>query len=342
MNVTHEVGLSSTEIAWLWSTYINESASICFTKHFLHHIERNREDVKILLEKTQTLSEKHVEEIKNIFSKESFPIPMGFSDNDVELSAPPLFFDLFSVSYVYGMSRIGLVNYGKIMSNVARKDIRIFFSKCLESTTELYNTAIELMLEKGIYDRPPMIPYPNHIEFVHKKETFISKWLEKERPLNVIEISEMFFNIERNYFGLILLTGFIQVVKDEKIKQHLIKGKQLAQKQIEFLNKTFMNDDLLGNIMVNSEVSASTTSPFSDKLIMFLISTLNTQGIAYIGHALATSMRLDLVQEYSKIIPEILVYGKEGLDLMIENAWLEEAPHTPDRKGLASVGTSLN
>lgn len=333
MNVTHEVGLSSTEIAWLWSVYINESMSICLTKHLQKC--NTHKDVEILLQRTMDLSEKHVAEIKHIFTKENFPVPRGFSDHDVDLTAPALFFDLFSVSYVYGMSRMGLVNYGMIVSSVAREDVRLFFTKCLQSTLELYNSSIELMLHKGIYDRPPMIPYPDHVEFIRNKETFISKWLEKQRPLNVIEISEMFFNIERNYFGLILLTGLIQVARDEKVKQFLVKGKQLAQQQIEFLNKTFIKDDLLGTIMVNSEVTTTTVSPFSDRLIMFLITALNQQGAAYIGHALSISSRVDLIAEYSKLIPEIMKYGKEGMDLMMEYEWMEEPPHAPNRKELA-------
>lgn len=335
MNVTHEVGLSSTEIAWLWSVYINEGMSICITKHLQKY--NTHKDVDSLLQRALELSTKHIEEIKTLFAKENFPIPRGFSDDDLDLTAPALFFDLFSVSYVYGMSRIGLVTYGMFVSSVAREDVRLFFTKCLQSTLELYNIAIELMLHKGIYDRPPMIPYPDHVEFVRNKETFISKWLEKQRPLNVIEISEMFFNIERNYFGLILLTGLIQVAKDDKVKQFLVKGKQLAQKQIEFLNKTFIKDDLLGTIMVNSEVTTSTVSPFSDRLIMFLITALNQQGANYIGHALSVSSRVDLISEYSKLIPEIMKYGKEGMDLMMEYEWLEEPPHAPNRKELAQI-----
>ncbi|MCR2805496.1 DUF3231 family protein [Paenibacillus soyae] len=335
MNVTHEVGLSSTEIAWLWSVYINETMSICITKHLKQH--NSYEDVAVLLQRSLELSEKHVEEIKKIFTKENFPIPAGFSENDLNVSAPALFFDLFSVSYVYGMSRIGMSTYSMIVSSVARNDVREFFTQCLQSTLELYNISVELMLEKGLYDRPPMVPYPDHIEFIRKKETFISQWMEKERPLNVIEMSEMFFNIERNYFGLILLTGLIQVVQDEKVKKYLIRGKQLAQKQIKFLNKTFIQDDLLGTVMVNSEVSTSTVSPFSDRLMMFLVTALNTQGIAYVGHALSISSRTDLVAEYSKTIPEIVKFAKDGMDLMIEYKWLEEPPHAPNRKELAKL-----
>lgn len=333
MTEKHIVALSSTEIAGLWATYINDSLSVCITKHFLQHL--NNEDVKPLIELTLDISRKHIEEIKDILENENIPIPKGFNNEDIDLSAPPLFFDLFPVSYAYGMSRIGLMTYGILLSNVAREDIRTFFSKCLTSVLDLYNTSVNFMLSKGIYDRPPMIPYPDKVEFVKEKETFLSKWLEKKRPLNVLELSEMFFNIERNYFGLVLLTGFIQVVKDDKIKKFLIKGKELAQKQINFLNRTLINEDLLGTIMVNSEVTTSTQSPFSDKLIMNLVVLLNTQGITYIGHALSISSRIDLASEYLQLIPEILQYGKEGTEILIERGWLEEPPHAPNRRELA-------
>lgn len=333
--VKHAVGLSSTEIASLWTTYINDSMSICITKHFLQ--QSTSKDVRAIVKKAMELSQKHVEDIGNIFKKEDFPIPKGFSDEDVDLSAPPLFFDLFPLSFIYGMSRIGMVGYAALTSNVAREDIRNFFSKCLQSTLELYNECISLFLSKGIYDRPPMIPYPDHVEFIHKKEVFLSKWLEQKRPLNVIELSEMFFNVERNYFGLVLLNGFIQVTNDETIQKFLIKGKDLALKQISFLNEKMIKEDLMGSIMVNSEVSTSTVSPFSDRLIINLITLLNTQGVHFVGHALSVTSRVDLVNEYLKLIPEILLYGKNGTDIMIDRGWLEEPPHTPDRKGLAKI-----
>jgi len=335
MQVIHQVGLSTTEIAWLWATYINDSASLCMLKHFRQY--NDKRDLTPLLDRAIELAEKHMLDIRAIFTKEKYPVPDGFSEQDVDLSAPALFFDLFPVSYIYGMSRIGLVTYGRAVSNVAREDVRMFFTHCLESTLDLYNISIQLMLEKGIYDRPPMIPYPDQTEYIVHKETLLSKWFEKQRPLNVIEISEMFFNIERNFFGVILLTGFIQVAEDEQIKRHLAKGKELAQRQIQFINETLIDEDLLGNIMVNSEVSASTKPPFSDKLIMYVVTTLNTQGGSYIGNALASSSRVDLIAAYTKYVQEIMQYGKDGADLMIARGWLEEPPHAPDRKALARL-----
>ena len=333
MNVIHKVGLTSTEIAWLWTTYMNDSASIGILKHF--QATNDKEDVKALLDRSITASETHLNVIRNIFAEEKFPVPQGFTAEDIDLSAPPLFLDLYSVSFIYGMSRIGMANYSKMVSNAAREDIRAFFSECLRTALDLYNDSTRLMLDKGIYDRPPMIPYPNHIEFIRNKGTILSKWMEKERPLNVIEISEIFYNIERNYFGLILLTAFIQVAGDEQVKRFLQKGKELAQKQIKFLNETMIDDDLLGNIMVNSEVSTSTVSPFSDKLMMFIVTALNAQGAAFVGNSMATSSRADLIAAYDKFMHEILMFGKDGFDIMVENGWLEEPPHAPDRDALA-------
>jgi hypothetical protein len=332
---THVVGLSSTELSSLWTSYINDSISVCLSKYLLQITEDD--EAKALLEQSLTLAQTHLQTIQHLFEKETFPIPIGFSDADVHVSAPPLFFDLFPLSYVYAMSRIGLTKYAMYLSNVAREDVRSYYTQCLHSTAELYNKSVTLMLNKGIYDRPPMIPYPDHASYIKKKENFLSKWFGPQRQLNVMEISEMFFNIERNYFGLILLTAFIQVVKDEKIKRLLIRGKEMAMEQIQFINEKFIQDDLLGTIMVNTEVTTSTVSPFSDKLILTLINLLNSAALSFLGNAISMTTRLDLIGEYSKLMVKVMQYGKDVTDLLIEREWLEEPPQAPNRKELAGL-----
>ncbi|WP_166239889.1 DUF3231 family protein [Paenibacillus turpanensis] len=332
---SHVIGLSSTEIAALWSTYMNESISVCISKHFLAIVEDD--EVKPFIEKSLQLSQTHMHTIKHLFEQEKFPVPIAFSDEDYDPSAPPLFFDLFPLSFVYAMSRLGLSKHAMFLSNVAREDVRSFFSQCLQSATDLYNQSVELMLSKGIYDRPPLIPYPDRVSFIRKKETLFSKWFEPQRPLNVMELSEMFFNIERNYFGLILLTAFIQVVKDEDMKSLLVRGKQLAREQIRFINAQLEENDLLGTIMVNTEVTTSTVSPFSERMILVLINMLNSAALTYLGNALSMTTRVDLTAEYSKLITEVLHYGKDITDLLIKREWLEEPPHAPNRKELAKV-----
>ncbi|MEW9676105.1 DUF3231 family protein [Lentibacillus sp. L22] len=117
--------------------------------------------------------------------------------------------------------------------------------------------------------------------------------------------SLIYFSISNGtYLGDILLPGFIQVVKDEEIKKYLMRGRELAKKQIKFLNDTLIKDDLSENSMINGVVSSSTVAPFSDRFILGVISTANTAAINYMGHALSTASRVDLATQYSKYLIE--------------------------------------
>lgn len=319
----HNIKLSSPEIASLWSTYIYDSASICFFKHFLQHLQD--EEIILIVNEALNNSQAHMKNIEKIFKEEKFPIPQGFSDTDINFSAPALFGDLYALSFVYGMSRIGLFNYGIFTSNVARDDVLELFSQILASANTLYKKSVRCILSKGIYDRPPMIPYPQKVEFI-EKQSFLTGWFGERRPINSTELSEVFFNIERNYFGLLLLYGFIQVVDDKEIKQYLKRGKDLANKQIDYLNNLLKKEDLLGTVPVEMEVTDSKVSPFSEKLIMFLITTLNATSFTYFGHALSVSMRRDLVANYSKFLTEVMAYGEDGFNIMIDRGWMEKPP----------------
>lgn len=66
------------------------------------------------------------------------------------------------------MSRMSMINTGFITANVARKDVMDFFVTMVQQTSLLYQESTNLMLSKGIYDRPPMIPYPNDVEYIEK------------------------------------------------------------------------------------------------------------------------------------------------------------------------------
>ena len=75
--------------------------------------------------------------------------------------------------------------------------------------------------------------------------------------------------------GLILLMGLIQVTKDKEIKDYLLAGKKLAQSQLDtFDNLLKENDNYIG-FPITMEVTNSTVSPFSEKLILFIISDPN-------------------------------------------------------------------
>ncbi|UOE95179.1 DUF3231 family protein [Alkalihalobacillus sp. LMS39] len=319
----HNARLSSAEIAVLWETYMLDSISICFMQHLKQHLKNA--EIKPLLIKALNLSKLHIQEIEQIFKKEQFPIPHAFSEKDVDLTAPKLFHDEFSLSFIYAMNRMALINYSFITTSVAREDISKFVTSCLKESADLFNESRDLMLEKGIYDRPPMINYPSKVEFI-ESDSFISGYISKNRKLNSTEMKEIFLNIERNYFGSLLCKAILQVVKDKEIKKYIENGKDISDKQIKFFNELLVKEDLLGTVPTALLVTNSTTSPFSERLLMQLFASLNRIDITLIGHALSLSMRSDIQLYLSKLIPEILKYSKDGFDIAVKRKWIEQNP----------------
>ncbi|MGZ4159559.1 MAG: DUF3231 family protein [Neobacillus sp.] len=331
--VEHNARLSSAELGGLWATFIQESMTVCLLKYFLYH-NRDKE-IKTILQMALKISEGHIQQITAIFNSEGIPLPDGFTEKDVNLSAPPLFYDLFALSFVYSMSRLGMINTGFITLNVAREDVMEFFVTMVNQSATLYQTSTALMLTKGIYDRPPMIPYPKQVEYVEKKTYIIA--FGKKRPLNSMELTEIFFNTERNYFSILLCMGLLQVVKDKEIHQYIQDGKKISEKQIQTFNDILMRGELLGNVPLTMEVTDSTVPPFSNRLIVTLFHALNSIDITLIGHALALSMRTDLAAYYQKFILEIMLYAEKGFSLMVERGWMQEPPHAPDRRELQKL-----
>ncbi len=329
----HNIEFSSTEIGGLWSIYMQESMSVCFLTYFVHHLQ----DGEIVPLATQALeiSEGRLERIRNFFTKESFPIPDGFTEADVNLDAPPLFHDAFALSYIYMTNRMGMINYAFTSSNNVRLDVLDFFNECLHVSTEMFGKAVRLSLEKGLFDRPPKMNYPDRVEYV-RKTSFLDGISGRKRPLSAIELSEIFFNIERNYFAVLVMLGFAQVVHDPKLRDHILRGKNISEKQVDLFNRLLMDEDLLGTVTVGMEVTASTISPFSEKIIMAMINALNAVDIVLISHALALSMRADLIAHYTKIVGEVMLYAKDTFDIVVERGWLEQPPLTTDRRELLS------
>ncbi|MDQ0258066.1 hypothetical protein J2S74_005530 [Evansella vedderi] len=301
----------------------------CFYKHFLQYLQD--EEIKSIIEEVVVIVETIIGKIETIFEKENFPIPKGFSDKDVDLSAPALYTDSFALSFVYRGGQVIIPHYANVLQRVTRIDIYEFFSECQYSETELHKKALTLMLSKGLMDRPPNMEYPKDVEFIQHQSSLVNTWLGEKRPLNTLEITELFIEIERNAIGIILLMGLIQVTKDKEIKDYFLKGKKLAEKQIDTFDKLLKENDHFIGSPVPMEVTNSTISPFSERLILFTIVNANQVAIAALGDALSISMRKDLAAHYSLIVAEVMKYGDEGLKLLIERGWMEQPPQPIDR-----------
>jgi hypothetical protein len=329
---TQKIPLTTAEITALWISYMNCSATRCFYKHFLHHLKE--QEIKEILNEVLKTCNETIEKIKNIFEEENFPVPQGFSDKDIDLTAPPLFTDLFALSFIYRAGQMIISHYATYIGKVAREDIVLFFDGRLKETTESYKKSLNLMLDKGIYDRPPKMEYPDSVNFIHHQPSLLETWMGESRPLNAFELSELFFAIERNCIGIIMLKGFIQVSKDKDVKEYLKQGKKLSEKQIFTFNKVLMKDEFFPTYPVSMEVKNSTVPPYSEKLMLFFISASNTVGLHTLCQAATMSMRKDLTVHYGLFISEVMKYSSVGLSLLIQRGWMEQPPQAADHKNL--------
>lgn len=99
--------------------------AICVSKYALKDIKDS--EIRSTLEYALSLSNSHIQKLINYFKQEKFPIPVGFTDEDVNLKAPPLFSDNFWLMYVYGMTMHGSSLFSLAFNSSARKDIRDFY-----------------------------------------------------------------------------------------------------------------------------------------------------------------------------------------------------------------------
>ncbi|MBM7662782.1 hypothetical protein JOC85_003592 [Bacillus mesophilus] len=329
----HNVILSTSEMANLWTTYQNDTLATAVLPYFINNVED--EQIKDVLQYAITLSQQHLDFLKNLFTEEKFPLPVSFTENDYNHSAPRLYSDSFYLYYLKNMAFIGGNGYSLALGNSAREDIRNFFTNCVSESSNLYNRSVNVLLEKGLFIRPPQINLPREVDFV-SKQGFLSGWFGERRPLTSIEIMNLFFNIERNDLGRALLTGFKQVVRSNEVKEFLTKGVQVASKHIEIFGSLLSEAGLPTPMVWNTLPTDSTTAPFSDKLIMFHSAALTAASTSHYGTSLGSSPRRDLGLHYTRLISEVLKYGEDGANIMINNGWLEQPPSALDREKLAN------
>lgn len=329
-----KIHLTSGEIASLWTGYMNDSMSKCILSYMLKHIEDP--DIKPAIQLSYDISSNHLEQLVSIFEKEQYAIPNGFSEQDVNKNAPWLFTDMFCLTYVNHMAKVGMLAYSGFIAMSVKEDIRNYFTNGLIEVTKLYNQTIEIAAHKGINARHPYIEVPKETDYVDSKKYFsgLNPFSEK-RPLNAVEISHLYMNILTNVMGVKLCLAFAQTSPTKEIQDFMLRGKEISQKHIKIFVDTFLKDNIEAPQVPDVAVSDSTTQTFSDKLMMFHMSLISAAGIGNYATASAASQRLDLAVNYERLSLEITRLAKSGADIMIKHSWLEQPPGIKDRVKLS-------
>lgn len=334
MKIKAETRLTSAEIGDMWTSYMNDSMVTCVTKYFLATVEDP--EIRSLLEYALGKSQKHTEFIAKIFKQENYPVPQGFTDSDVNLSAPRLYSDIYFPFYLEHMATFGMLGYSISLPLISRSDIRKFISDALTASTELSNRVVQVLLSKGLYVRPPYISIPQNVEFV-KNQNFLGNLIGKNRSLQVNEILNIYANIRTNVIGHTLAMGFGQVAQSKEVSKYMFRAKDISSKHIEIFSDILRKEGIPASTNWDIGVTNSTNSPFSDKLMMFHMTLLTAAGAANYGMAVSVSMRRDLSATFIRLIAEILDFAEDGVNIMINNGWLEQPPQAVNHEALANV-----
>ncbi|WP_261132985.1 DUF3231 family protein [Bacillus sp. Marseille-Q3570] len=335
MEINKKIRLTSAELSQLWTAYMNDTFSVCVLKYFLNHVEDD--EIRPILQYALQLAETHVERVEAFFNGEDYPIPYGFKvEEDVDINAPRLFEDSYYLVFLNHMGKIGLNAYSMSTALSDRTDIYEYFSSCLEESIELRNRTRETLLSKGLYIRSPYIPAPHNYEFV-TKQSFLTGYFGKRRPLTSLEIANLYENIQRNALGAATMMAYSQVARHKKVTDFLSRGKEIAKKHVEIFSSVMREDDLPVPMTWDTDVTESTTFTFSDKLMMFQTTSLSALSIGYYGTSVSTSPRRDLGVMYGRLIVEVGKFSEDGANIMIDNRWLEQPPMASNREKLKNL-----
>jgi hypothetical protein len=320
--------LTSTEMGKLWATYMGNSMATCILRYYIQHVEDK--DIKTLVENALGLSKEFLKIIEGIFTKESFPIPKGFSEEDVNLNAPRLYQDEFYVHYLKYTSKAGMSIYNVALPLVYRKDIKDFFRYCMDSTMDLMDQIKDILMSKGLIIKPSLIPTPEKVEFVHRD--FLNGFVGHVRPLHALEITHLYDIIENNVTSKALIHSFAQVVKDEEIRKLFVKGEKITTVSIENNIQKLHEESLPAPSYLNDLVTSSTFSPFSDKIMLFHKMDMFTMKIRTFGNAAAVNGRHDIGLMYMRGLAKNSSFVHDAAKIMIEKGWFEKPPGAAGRE----------
>jgi hypothetical protein len=327
-----EKKIVALDVSNLWTPYMNNTMAICVNKYALLTIQDP--EINAIFRKALNIAENIVQKITAIFNREHFPIPYGFTAEDVHLDAPPLFSDELWLFYLHQMSIYGLTAYSLGITASRSRDVRQFYFETYKESYELYETALGMLQSKGLMERPPAIALPEKIEFV-EKQNFLAGWFGHKRPLNTIEISSLYFNLQKTILTKDLALGFSQTAKMKEIRRFMEELVHLTAEHIEIFTSILHEDFISSAITWDTHVTDSQVAPFSDKLMIFHCAFLVQAAMAYYGTALSGAMRRDLGLKYSSAIARDVKLAEDCANIMIANGWFEEPPSSVDRRELS-------
>ncbi|WP_053368876.1 DUF3231 family protein [Bacillus sp. FJAT-27245] len=323
--------LSSVEMAKLWATYTGNSMSMQILSYFLEHCED--EQIRTLLENGLNLSKDFTQRIEAFFNEADFPLPIGFTEEDVNPGAPRLYEDQFYVHYLKYAAKAGMSIYAVAIPLMMREDIREFFVYCSECVAIFLGQINNVLIEKNFISKPPFIPIPEAPDRINK-QSYLSGYVGDVRPLHALEITHLYDNIENNTTSKALLLGFYQTVRDEKIKALFKRGLDITDKSVKKYMEKLQEEHLQTPSYLDHLVTTSVSPPFSDKIMLFHKVDMFSMKIRAFGNSLAVNGRRDIALLYGRSLLNTGLFVDDATNILIDKGWMESPPKAFDRDKL--------
>jgi Protein of unknown function (DUF3231). len=322
--------LSAFEQGQLWEGYMADSSAKCLLQYFVSSAQDP--EIRAVLEYALSLSLNHLNAYTQMFNSVGFPIPHGFTDADVEPNAKRLFSDQFMLAYLRYINRYGAIKYFNTFVGSTRPDVRQFATQCIDEVQDLHKKTDEILLKKGFFSEEAHIPIPDRIDYIHSDRSLYKGLFGDKRAINGLEIAQVFNSLEAKLLERPIVIGFMQAVQSQKVKDLLNQCKKTMDKQIHRWTQILRDEDLPLPLSLIHELTDSSESPFSDKLMTFHVLTVIGYTLTDYGIAIASCTRADIVTAMHKSLAENAAWAKDVMELMMHNGWMEKIPHAADRK----------
>jgi hypothetical protein len=319
--------LSPSETLSLWNVYLTETMTTFVTQYFLAIATAEDKELIKVLEFALKISQEGVKISSTFLKNANHPLPQGFTEEDVNVKAPKVYSDHFIILLKNKLVQDALVVNTMALGSSSRTDIRNFFEKQLTEGAKLNNMMLELIHKRGLH-HPLHIPFPEHIEKVKSSFLFLGGIFEGNRPLNTAEIFNLVLNFQAAEAVSIIFKSFAQfkLTKEQKLEQHFQRGAEIMDKHLQLFQSRLSEGGLPQLPTWESQLTDSTVSPFSDRLMLFKSAVLLSATAGRYGVALSTVMRKDIGTDFMRLMTETLKYAEDTMNLMIKKGYFDQHP----------------
>ncbi|WP_417900457.1 DUF3231 family protein [Bacillus haimaensis] len=312
--------MNVNELGFLW--YLQSSSNMF--NLLLKYLSETSEDTDLrnILNEIYEISTYQEQEATQLLSDEGYKDTPFFREDDIYSSTTKLFSDQLIIEILKHITSNGLRALAVQYVELTDYKVKNFYKKLLNDVIQLDFSLLKLLNDKDLLQNNSF-SYKKADERDGKLFKVVST---QQRPLNAVELANMFSSLQCNNVGVALCIGFSEVVEDMDTKKFILEGKKLAFYQSASLSDIYRENGIPTTTGLEAHVNKVKESPFSDKLMANLIMFLNPVSISNLQNAVVSSYKKDHIDSLKELIKMVEDYSEKGLKLLIRKNWFNEPP----------------